>query len=102
MSGQSRSAPGAGIARDWAVVPARAPGPIYGSDRRLGWCEVGRVRWEETMTERLGPWRIYRRTFGRGTEEQYQSMLTAVHPPGGLPEGQSSHVAGPTDGGYLN
>jgi hypothetical protein len=36
-----------------------------------------------------------------GTEEQYQAMLTAVHPPEGLPEGQRSHVAGPTDGGYL-
>jgi hypothetical protein len=28
-------------------------------------------------------------------------MLTAVHPSHGLPDGQSSHVAGPTDGGYL-
>lgn len=36
-----------------------------------------------------------------GTEEQYRAMLTAVHPPEGLPEGQRSHVAGPTDGGYL-
>jgi hypothetical protein len=36
-----------------------------------------------------------------GTEAQYESMLAAVHPAGGLPEGQSSHVAGPTDGGYL-
>jgi selenophosphate synthase len=36
-----------------------------------------------------------------GTEEQYQAMLKAVHPPEGLPEGQTSHVAGPTDGGYL-
>ena len=36
-----------------------------------------------------------------GTEEQYQTMLTAVHPPEGLPEGQTAHVAGPTDGGYL-
>jgi hypothetical protein len=36
-----------------------------------------------------------------GTEEQYQAMLTAVHPSKGLPEGQSSHVAGPTNGGYL-
>jgi hypothetical protein len=36
-----------------------------------------------------------------GTEEQYQAMLTAVHPPDGLPDGQTSHVAGPTDGGYL-
>lgn len=36
-----------------------------------------------------------------GTEEQYQAMLTVVHPPEGLPGGQISHVAGPTDGGYL-
>jgi selenophosphate synthase len=36
-----------------------------------------------------------------GTEEQYRAMLKAVHPSTGLPEGQSSHVAGPTDGGYL-
>ena len=28
-------------------------------------------------------------------------MLTAVHPADGLPEGQTSHVAGPTEGGYL-
>jgi len=36
-----------------------------------------------------------------GTEEQYQSMLKAVHPAQGLPDGQTAHVAGPTDGGYL-
>jgi hypothetical protein len=36
-----------------------------------------------------------------GTEEQYRLMLAAVHPPEGLPEGQTSHVAGPTEGGYL-
>ena len=36
-----------------------------------------------------------------GTEEEYQSMLKAVHPPKGLPDGQTAHVAGPTDGGYL-
>ena len=36
-----------------------------------------------------------------GTEEQYQSMLKAVHPAKGLPDGQTAHVAGPTDGGYL-
>jgi hypothetical protein len=28
-------------------------------------------------------------------------MLTAVHPRNGLPEGQTSHVAGLTEGGYL-
>jgi hypothetical protein len=36
-----------------------------------------------------------------GTEEQYRSMLAAVHPAEGLPEGQTVHVAGPTEGGYL-
>ncbi|MGO9753347.1 MAG: hypothetical protein ACLP8S_11160 [Solirubrobacteraceae bacterium] len=36
-----------------------------------------------------------------GTEEQYDAMLKAVHPADGLPEGQTSHVAGPTEGGYL-
>src|ERR1700734_971184 len=36
-----------------------------------------------------------------GTEEQYQSMLKAVHPPEHLPDGQKAHVAGPTEGGYL-
>ena len=36
-----------------------------------------------------------------GTEEQYQSMIGVLHPPAGLPTGQRSHVAGPTDGGYL-
>lgn len=36
-----------------------------------------------------------------GTEEQYQATLHAVHPPGGLPDGQLIHAAGPTEGGYL-
>jgi hypothetical protein len=36
-----------------------------------------------------------------GTEEQYRATLAAVHPSDGLPEGQISHAAGPTDGGYL-
>jgi hypothetical protein len=36
-----------------------------------------------------------------GTEDQYQAMITAVHPPNGLPEGQTYHAAGPTDGGFL-
>ncbi len=36
-----------------------------------------------------------------GTEEQYEAMLKAVHPADGLPKGQTSHVAGPTEGGYL-
>lgn len=36
-----------------------------------------------------------------GTEEQYQKVVGAVHPPGGLPAGQVYHSAGPTEGGYL-
>jgi hypothetical protein len=36
-----------------------------------------------------------------GTEDQYRAMLKAVHPSTGLPEGQTHHVAGPTDGGFL-
>ena len=35
------------------------------------------------------------------TEDQYRTMIAAVHPAGGLPEGQIYHAAGPTDGGYL-
>jgi len=36
-----------------------------------------------------------------GTEEQYRATLAAVHPPDGLPQGQTYHVAGPTEGGFL-
>jgi len=36
-----------------------------------------------------------------GTEDQYRATLGAVHPADGLPDGQLSHAAGPTDGGYL-
>jgi hypothetical protein len=36
-----------------------------------------------------------------GTEEQYRTSLAAVHPPSGLPAGQTYHAAGPTEGGYL-
>jgi hypothetical protein len=36
-----------------------------------------------------------------GTEDQYRATLGTVHPAGGLPAGQISHAAGPTDGGYL-
>ena len=35
------------------------------------------------------------------TEDQYRTTIAAVHPAGGLPEGQTYHAAGPTDGGYL-
>ena len=36
-----------------------------------------------------------------GTEDQYRAMIGAIHPAGALPAGQLSHVAGPTEGGYL-
>ena len=36
-----------------------------------------------------------------GTEDQYRATLAAVHPSDGLPDGQISHAAGPTEGGYL-
>ncbi|MEA2828037.1 MAG: hypothetical protein QOG43_2476 [Actinomycetota bacterium] len=35
------------------------------------------------------------------TEDQYRTTIAAVHPAGGLPEGQTYHAAGPTEGGYL-
>lgn len=35
------------------------------------------------------------------TEDQYRANLAVVHPPGGLPEGQLYHAAGPTEGGIL-
>ncbi len=35
------------------------------------------------------------------TEEEYRTTLAAVHPAGGLPEGQRYHAAGPTAGGIL-
>jgi hypothetical protein len=36
-----------------------------------------------------------------GTADQYQAVLDAVHPAGGLPAGQVYHAAGPTDDGWL-
>ena len=36
-----------------------------------------------------------------GTEDQYRATLAAVHPSDGLPAGQISHAAGPTEGGFL-
>ena len=39
--------------------------------------------------------------FEGGTQAQYEASVAAVHPAGGLPPGQISHTAGPTDGGWL-
>ena len=35
------------------------------------------------------------------TEEQYRATVAVVHPPDGLPAGQTYHAAGPTEGGWL-
>ena len=39
--------------------------------------------------------------FPGGTKEQYEASLAAVHPGEGiLPEGQTFHAAGPSEGGW--
>ena len=39
--------------------------------------------------------------FPGGTKEQYEASIAAVHPgEGRLPEGQTFHAAGPSDGGW--
>jgi len=38
--------------------------------------------------------------FTGGTKEQYEASVAAVHPSGGLPEGQLFHAAGPSAGGW--
>ncbi|MCW3007635.1 MAG: hypothetical protein JWP17_2261 [Solirubrobacterales bacterium] len=35
------------------------------------------------------------------TEEQYRTQVEAVHPAGGLPDGQLYHAAGQAEGGML-
>ncbi len=35
------------------------------------------------------------------TEDQYRATIAVVHPPGGLPEGQTYHAAGTADEGIL-
>lgn len=41
--------------------------------------------------------------FAGGTQEQYENAIKAVHPNGGkgLPEGQTVHIAGPTEDGWV-
>jgi hypothetical protein len=39
--------------------------------------------------------------FPGGTAEQYEAVVQTAHPAGALPPGQSFHVAGPTEGGWL-
>ncbi len=40
--------------------------------------------------------------FARGTQEQYDATIAAVHPDDGrrLPDGQIFHAAGPSEGGW--
>jgi hypothetical protein len=38
--------------------------------------------------------------FAGGTKAQYEATLAAVHPAGGLPEGQLYHAAGPSPEGW--
>jgi hypothetical protein len=39
--------------------------------------------------------------FAGGTQEQYDAVIAAVHPPdGGLPKGQIFHTAGASEGGW--
>lgn len=39
-------------------------------------------------------------TFAGGTQDQYAASIAAVHPAGGLPEGQIFHAAGPSADGW--
>jgi hypothetical protein len=39
--------------------------------------------------------------FEGGTKEQYDATTAAVHPPGGLPAGQTHHYAGPSTDGWV-
>jgi hypothetical protein len=39
--------------------------------------------------------------FAGGTKEHYEAGLARVHPPGGLPAGQTYHAAGPTEDGWV-
>lgn len=38
--------------------------------------------------------------FPGGTKENYEASIAAVHPAGGLPDGQIFHAAGATPGGW--
>lgn len=38
--------------------------------------------------------------FAGGTKEQYEASVAAVHPAGGLPDGQIFHAAGPSEEGW--
>src|SRR5215475_14592133 len=68
-----------------------AAGP-RGEPIRVGWSKNERIHLMAYLLTHFWP---------GGTEDQYNATIAVVHPPGGLPEGQTSHAAGPTDGGIL-
>jgi len=39
--------------------------------------------------------------FANGTKEQYDATVEVVHPPDGLPAGQTQHYAGPSAEGWV-
>ena len=39
--------------------------------------------------------------FKGGKKEHYDAAIEVVHPPDGLPEGQTNHFAGETDDGFI-
>jgi hypothetical protein len=39
--------------------------------------------------------------FEAGTRQQYEAAVAVVHPPQGLPPGQTHHYAGPSAGGWV-
>ena len=39
--------------------------------------------------------------FPGGTKDQYEASIARVHPPGGLPKGQTYHAAGASDDGWV-
>ncbi len=39
--------------------------------------------------------------FKDGSKEDYEATIAVVHPPDGLPEGQTFHFAGETDDGWI-
>ena len=39
--------------------------------------------------------------FAGGTREQYDATVKVVHPPDGLPAGQTHHYAGPSPSGWV-
>jgi hypothetical protein len=40
-------------------------------------------------------------TYPGGTKQQYEATVEAVHPADGLPAGQTRHLAGPSEDGWI-